>query len=138
MSFKTILKFVNLISLTLGVFYSLELIVALIYGENILKLAIFLAVFIFSNGLCLWYLREQKLKLSIKESILSVNILWIILGISGAIPLFLYTNVSFASAFFEAISGFTTTGATVYTNIEAALDWWYGSYCIRCWITLYY
>jgi len=119
MSFKTILKFVNLISLTLGVFYSLELIVALIYGENILKLAIFLAVFIFSNGLCLWYLREQKLKLSIKESILSVNILWIILGISGAIPLFLYTNVSFASAFFEAISGFTTTGATVYTNIEA-------------------
>jgi len=119
MSFKTILKFVNLISLTLGVFYSLELIIALIYDENILKLAIFLAIFISVNGLCLWYIREQKLKLSIKESILSVNILWIILGISGAIPLYLYTNVSLASAFFEAISGFTTTGATVYTDIEA-------------------
>ena len=57
--------------------------------------------------------------MKIKESILVVNLLWILLGIAGAIPLFLYTNVSFASSFFEAISGFTTTGATVYTNIEA-------------------
>ena len=35
-----------------------------------------------------------------------------------ATPIFLYTDVSFASAYFEAISGFTTTGATVFTNIE--------------------
>jgi trk system potassium uptake protein TrkH len=33
--------------------------------------------------------------------------------------MFLYTQVSFASAFFEAVSGFTTTGATIYTQIES-------------------
>jgi len=53
------------------------------------------------------------------ESILVVNLLWLLLGIAGAMPLIIYTDVSFASAFFEAISGFTTTGATVYTDIEA-------------------
>ncbi|SHO81098.1 Potassium uptake protein TrkH [hydrothermal vent metagenome] len=45
--------------------------------------------------------------------------LWICLGIFGAIPLYIYTDISFASSFFEAISGFTTTGATTYNNIEA-------------------
>lgn len=48
-----------------------------------------------------------------------VNLLWILLGIGGAIPLYLYSNISFASSFFEAVSGFTTTGATVYSDVES-------------------
>jgi len=59
------------------------------------------------------------MKLSIKEGILSVNLVWIFLGVFGAIPLFLYTDISFADAFFESISGFTTTGATIYGDIES-------------------
>jgi len=59
------------------------------------------------------------MKLSIKGGILSVNLIWILLGIAGAIPLMLYTDISFFDAFFEAISGFTTTGATIFTDIEA-------------------
>jgi len=71
-------------------------------------------------NLLVWLmLRTHNLSLKIKESILVVNLLWILLGIAGAIPLYIYTHVSFASAFFEAISGFTTTGATVYTDIES-------------------
>jgi trk system potassium uptake protein TrkH len=119
MSYLSILKFINLISITLGAFFSLELLVGLIYSEDITKLAIFLAIFIVLNAGSLFWLRGHKLKLGIKESILSVNLLWLVLGFSGALPLYLYTNVSFASAFFEAISGFTTTGSTVYTDIES-------------------
>ena len=121
MSYKSILKLISLISLTLGSFLILELIVAIIYRENWFKLAIFIAIFIAVNlAIYLWLKSQnQKLKLGIKESILSVNILWLVLGAVGAVPLIIYTDVSWASAFFEAISGFTTTGATVYTDIEA-------------------
>jgi trk system potassium uptake protein TrkH len=39
--------------------------------------------------------------------------------VGGAIPLQLYTGVSFTDALFESISGFTTTGATIYSDIES-------------------
>ena len=119
MSYKSILKLISLINATLAAFLLLELAVAIIYGEDFKDLALFIGIFLSADLALYWYLRNQKLNLGIKESILSVNLLWIVLGIVGAIPLYIYTNVSFASAFFEAISGFTTTGATVYTNIEA-------------------
>ena len=119
MSHKSIIKFISLIGLTLVVFFAFDLLVALIYGENYTKLAIFLVAFATVNlGILVW-LKEHTLKLGIKESILSVNLLWLMLGIVGAIPLYIYTDVSFASAIFEAISGFTTTGSTVYSDIEA-------------------
>lgn len=50
---------------------------------------------------------------------MSANILWLFFGLIGAIPLYVYSDISFASAFFEAISGFTTTGATIYQHIES-------------------
>ncbi len=59
------------------------------------------------------------MRLTIKGGILSVNLIWILLGIAGAIPLILYTDISIADAFFESISGFTTTGATIYSDIES-------------------
>ncbi len=119
MSYKSILKLFSLIGSTIGFFLFLDFFVAVIYNEKILNFSIFLILFFLINFLIWFFLREHKLKLGIKESILSVNLLWIMLGVVGAFPLWLYTKVSFASAFFEAISGFTTTGATVYTDIES-------------------
>ena len=57
--------------------------------------------------------------MSVKESIFAVNLIWILLGIAGGGALYLTSNISLADAFFEAISGFTTTGATIYTDIES-------------------
>ena len=59
------------------------------------------------------------MKLSIKGGILSVNFTWILLGVAGAVPLMLYTDISFPDAFFESISGFTTTVATIFSDIES-------------------
>ncbi len=119
MSYRSILKLIALIATTLGAFLLLELFVAILYHEEFSRLALFITLFLGVDFATLYLLRNQKLKLGIKESILSVNLLWLLLGLVGAIPLYLYTNISFASAFFEAISGFTTTGATVYSDIEA-------------------
>lgn len=55
-----------------------------------------------------------------KEGFVAVALSWIFLGIFGAIPFFISGYIpSFVDAVFETISGFTTTGATILTDVEA-------------------
>jgi len=118
MGFKNIFKILSLIGVTVSAIFLLDIVVGLVYREAYFEFLAYDVLF-FSVNLLIWlFLRSHELNLKIKESILAVNLLWILLGIAGAIPLVLYTHVSFASGFFESVSGFTTTGATVYTNIE--------------------
>jgi len=119
MNFKNILKILSLIGMTVSAIFLLDILVGVIYNERYSEFLEYDALF-FGVNLIFWlFLRKHELNLKIKESIVVVNLLWLLLGVAGAIPLVLYTHISFASGFFEAISGFTTTGATVYTDIEA-------------------
>lgn len=119
MNYKNILKVLSLIGITVSVIFLSDVIIGIIYKENFKSFLLFDGTFFFIN-LFIWFLlRRHTLDLKIKDSILVVNLLWILLGIGGAFPIFIYTQVSFASSFFESISGFTTTGATVFTDIEA-------------------
>ncbi len=119
MDFKSILKLLSLIGMTLSLFFTMNIAVALIYNENYLPVLLFVTLF-FSVNFIIWlFLKNYPLNLGIRESILAVNSLWALLGVAGAAPLLLYTPISPSSAFFEAISGFTTTGATVFSDIES-------------------
>jgi len=119
MDFRSIFKVLSLIGMALGLFFTLELPIGIFYGEPVDRLALFLAGFLLVNLLIWVFLRDHRIDLKIRESILSVNLLWVLMGVVGGVPLLLYTDVSPASAFFEAVSGFTTTGATVYSEIES-------------------
>ena len=118
MDFRGIFKMLSLIGVTLGLFFGLDVFTGWLYDEEIALFLLFDLLFLAGNLLIYFALRKHAIALKIRESILTVNLLWILIGVAGAIPLYLYTPVTFASAFFEAISGFTTTGATVYTDIE--------------------
>jgi trk/ktr system potassium uptake protein len=78
------------------------------------------AVLTFTVGAGLFALTELKGDLSAREGYAIVTLAWLATGLFGALP-FMLTGVtdSFASAAFESISGFTTTGATVFSDIEA-------------------
>ncbi len=119
MDYKSILKFLGIIGVALGAFLLLDILIGLIYHEDVKPMLLFITVFIAVNAIFWFALRDHDFQLNIRESILTVNLLWLFLGIAGGVPLLLYTQVSPSSAFFEAISGFTTTGATVYTDIES-------------------
>jgi trk system potassium uptake protein TrkH len=118
-SIKSIAKFIAVIGIALSIFFASAIAVGLIYHENMKDFIIFDITLFAFNALILFWLRDYEVKLSIREGILSVNIVWIFLGIAGAIVLMLYSNVSFVDGFFESISGFTTTGATIYSDIES-------------------
>ncbi len=63
--------------------------------------------------------RNVELKISTKEAFLITVLSWLLLGILCAVP-FIYTktNLTVVDAFFESMSGITTTGATVLNNLD--------------------
>ncbi len=119
-SLKNIIKFIAAVGIVFSVFLVLVAFVGVIYNEKIVEEYIFFnIVFFLINFVFYLMLLKHEINMSIKESILAVNLIWILLGIAGGIALFLTSKITFAQGFFEAISGFTTTGATIYSDIES-------------------
>ncbi len=116
---KNIGKFVSIIGVALSLFFFTAIIVGFIYHEDMTPFIYFDFSLFGFNAIIFFLLRYHKVKLSIKSGIFSVNLIWILIGIAGAIPFMLYTNISFSDAFFESVSGFTTTGATIFSDIES-------------------
>lgn len=72
-------------------------------------------------GISLWFpARQHRKELRLKDGFLVVVLFWSVLGLSGALPLFLSESLqlSFTDSVFESISGLTTTGATVITGLD--------------------
>mgnify|MGYP003759029751 CR=1 FL=1 len=60
-------------------------------------------------------------KINLHQAFLLTSLSWITIAIFGALPLFFSKlNLSFTDAFFESMSGITTTGSTIITNLENA------------------
>ncbi len=115
-SINKIIKFLSLIGLIIQGIFLIPLIISYIYKE-----VSFMEYWtLWTSGLLiiLFLLRNTSLKLTIKEAILSVNLVWILGGVMGSGALMILTHISFVDGFFESISGFTTTGATIYSNIS--------------------
>lgn len=74
------------------------------------------------SGLVLWTLtRNQARELHVKDGFLLVVLAWTVLPAFATIPLIIYfwPKLSFTDAYFEAVSGMTTTGATVLEGLDA-------------------
>ena len=73
-------------------------------------------------GLICWLFTKRNLQrvIRIKESYLIVTLGWILMSITGTLPFLISGAIpSFTDAFFETMSGFTTTGASLLTDIES-------------------
>ena len=116
---KNIAKLLSVIGMFLGLFYLLPIATGIFYGERWLPFAGFDLLFFGFNGAMFLLLRRHRIELSLREGILSVNLIWLLVGVSGAFPLWLGSDVTLMHGFFEAISGFTTTGATIYADVES-------------------
>lgn len=113
-----------------GVFLLLAMIVSLIYEESDWWAYLLSASISFVIGrICIWLSRMDKDNRSFTraDSFMIVTISWVIFSVIGMIPFILIEKMDLASAFFETMSGFTTTGATVIKDIDSmthALRFW--------------
>ena len=73
-----------------------------------------------SSGAVLYLVtRRGRYELEIRDGFLLVTLVWAVLPVFGALPLLFYFNdLGFTDAYFEAISGLTTTGATVLSRLD--------------------
>ena len=88
---------------------------------NAVSFAIALAAILGAGVLLWWPVRRHRRELRIRDGFLVVVAFWAVLGLSGAVPFLLLEEPSMpvADAVFEAVSGLTTTGATVITGIDS-------------------
>ena len=86
------------------------------------------ALLTLGTGLGLWYAtRNEKRDLTIRDGFLMVALVWTVLPIYAALPLVIQLDASFTDAYFEAVSGLTTTGATVFEGLDTlpvSINFW--------------
>lgn len=72
------------------------------------------------TGVVLWLTNlGGQLNVRSKDGFLVVTLFWLLLGVLGMLPFKLSLHVSAVDALFESVSGLTTTGATVFSNLDA-------------------
>jgi trk system potassium uptake protein TrkH len=99
-----------------------SVVVALIYGENILPFiySILICAVLGVFGLATGRKKHDFSGMTVRDGYLIVAISWFLMSAAGAMPYLLSGSMpSFEDAFFESVSGFTTTGSSILTDIEA-------------------
>lgn len=109
-------------------FLVLPALVGLIYREHASVSYLAVAVLCLILGVLLTHKKPRSTNLYTREGFVAVALSWIIMSIFGAIPFVLTGDIPFyADALFETISGFTTTGSSILTDVEsiskASLFW---------------
>lgn len=128
MKYRAIFAQLGRILLLSATFYLFPILVALCYGEfsYILYFLLGLGVSLLLGGSLTLLAKEEK-KIHAKEGLIIVGLSWIALSAIGALPLFVSgVFPNYVDAFFEMVSGFTTTGASVLTdfNIAKCIHFW--------------
>ncbi len=119
----------NVIQRVLGVLLSLfsatlipPVIVSLYYNDG--AMVSFIDAFgltLVTGLLLLWPVRKENSQLRLRDGFIVVVLFWTVLGIFGALPLYMHDplNLTIAGAVFESLSGLTTTGATVIVGLDS-------------------
>ena len=122
MNVKSISRTVGLILLITGIFQLFPLLIAVIDHEprNILAYIESLCLILLVGSALLLFSRGGNRMFSAQEGFAATGLSWIFMSAFGALPFFLSGPIpSYVDAFLEMVSGFTTTGASILTDVEA-------------------
>jgi len=119
MNYKFIAKFISILIIITSLFMVSSIPFAIYYSEKTITqfiTIIILGIAVGTFGLVIG--RGAPNTLNRKDGFLLVSLSWIIISAFGSLPYILIAHLDFTDAFFETMSGFTTTGASILTNIE--------------------
>ncbi|MCR5105366.1 MAG: TrkH family potassium uptake protein [Eubacterium sp.] len=120
MNHKVIIYTIGLAIQMTGLLLILPIITGIVYHERETFLIIVYAAIAFLVGALLTMIKPGKKAIRAKEGFVITALSWIVLSVVGAIPFVLCGYIpSITDAVFETASGFTTTGASILTDIES-------------------
>lgn len=116
MNYSIIRNIIGKIMILLAILMLFPLVCCVIYKEDILNyLSFFIPIFaLLTIGFLFNIKKASNTKILSKEGLIIVGLSWLIMSLFGCLPFIISKEIpSFADAFFEITSGFTTTGATI-------------------------
>ncbi|UCH21355.1 MAG: TrkH family potassium uptake protein [Deltaproteobacteria bacterium] len=128
MNFASIANVLGKLLIITGSTMAFPLICSLYYKENDLYSILVSAIIIMLLGLPIWWVFRKSHELTIKDGFFIAVFGWVLISAVSGLPFMIHGSIpSFTDAFFEMMSGYTTSGATILTDIEVvphALLFW--------------
>ena len=116
---KTVFFLIGILLIVLGLSMLAPYSIQVIYEENSHSFISSSFVTIFIGILCILANLEKDLKLNLRQTFLFSTLAWVTVAIFGSLPFILSNQTfSFSDAFFESMSGITTTGATIISDLD--------------------
>ena len=116
---KTVFFLIGILLIVLGLSMLAPYSMQIIYKENSHSFISSSFVTIFIGILCILANLEKDLKLNLRQTFLFSTLAWVMVAIFGSLPFLLSNQLfSFSDAFFESMSGITTTGATIISDLD--------------------
>ena len=114
---KLVYKYIGKVLIGFSILLLFPIITSFIYKESITPFLI-PAIITLATGLILNSLESENKNLYAKDGFVIVTTSWFLISLFGSIPFMIGDKLSFFDAFFESVSGLTTTGATIYNDVE--------------------
>lgn len=126
----SLLHYTGYISVLLGIVMLVPIIVAFIYHEpHYILPFIYSSIISLVFGVVLYKCFSSGSEISLKVAMLFSTLIWLIGSAIAALPFYLSGDLSYLNGYFEAMSGFTTTGFSMYSNLDTVsytMDFWRG------------
>ena len=121
MNFQAIRRILGYIMCVEAVFLLPALLISLAHGERSAAWGLLVTMLLLLViGFPLSRLRARRKDFYAREGFLTVGLSWLVVSLFGALPFFISGAIpSYIDCFFETVSGFTTTGASILKNVEA-------------------
>ncbi|GAA4315436.1 TrkH family potassium uptake protein [Pontixanthobacter gangjinensis] len=121
LNYQIILHVMGLLLLCNGGFMLLATLVSWFYQDGVtLEISTAALITLFIGTLFMFTTRGHSKEVKVREGYIIVTFGWIFMALSGALPYVISESIPrFTNAFFETMSGYTTTGASILNDIEA-------------------
>ena len=118
---KTVFFLIGILLIVLGASMLAPYSLQIIFKENSHSFISASFVTIFIGVLFVLANLEREFKLNLRQTFLFSSLAWIMVALFGSLPFLLSTqNFSLSEAFFESMSGITTTGATIISDLDSS------------------
>ena len=117
MNLKAISNLFGILLMLFSLSFVIPISISFLYNDSSLNIFLITFLLVLAIGFVFWISsKDHKQELNSNDGFIIIALFWLVLAMAGSLPFYL-SGMSVMDSFFESMSGITTTGATVITNI---------------------